>query len=182
MLVWQLIPVVFVLCGAAILVMETSSSPSFSRHCNRESSFGPLLLFLVFNTLLVTLIIGSHKSPPNEDGKGMPFSCHFYGVGSVYDDAGTILKENYDAEDDEEDEGDGDGCASDGYYEDDDDNGSDDDDNDDWDDCRNEYDENLERRIEDFIAKVNKGWREERLMEDRRKAQKIISKEFSVSA
>ncbi|GLT78328.1 hypothetical protein SLA2020_498670 [Shorea laevis] len=156
--------------------MKTSSSPSFSRHCNREFSFSPLLLFLVFNTLIVVLIIGSYKSPVNEDGKGMPFSCFFYGVGSVYDDANTILEESY------EEEGDVDGCASDGYYEDDDDNGSDDDDNDDWDDYTNEYDESLERRIEAFIAKVNEGWKEERLMEDRRKAQKVIGKGFSVSS
>ncbi|GKV38149.1 hypothetical protein SLEP1_g46091 [Rubroshorea leprosula] len=160
--------------------MKTSSSPSFSQHRNRELSLSPRLLFLVFNTLIVVLIIGSHKSAVNEDGKGMPFSCFFYGVGSVYDDANTILEENYEEEDDE-DEGDGDGCASDGYYEDDDDNGRDDDDNDDWDDYTNEYDENLARRIEDFIAKVNEGWREERLMQDCRKAHKVIGKGFPVS-
>ncbi|CAK7355753.1 unnamed protein product [Dovyalis caffra] len=32
-----------------------------------------------------------------------------------------------------------------------------------WQDVDGEFDENLEKRIEDFIAKVNKGWREEML-------------------
>ena len=34
-----------------------------------------------------------------------------------------------------------------------------------WQDVAEELDDNLEKRIEDFIAKVNKGWREEMLRE-----------------
>ena len=49
---------------------------------------------------------------------------------------------------------------SDGYNEDDDDNGSDDEVG--WGDM-DEHNSNLEKRIEDFIDKVNKGWKEERL-------------------
>ena len=52
--------------------------------------------------------------------------------------------------------------GSDGYEEDDDDSGSDDEVG--WED-EERYDDNLQKRIEDFIAKVTNGWKEEKLRE-----------------
>lgn len=76
------------------------------------------------------------------------------------DDTGDYINckedENEDEDEDEVYHG------SDGYDKDDDDNSSDDESC--WQD-EEEYDNNLERRIESFIAKVNEEWRKERLRE-----------------
>lgn len=147
-LVWKRIPVVLVLCVAAAILVLKLSIPG-RRHCSRESSsLNPFLLFSLFNTVIVAIIVEAIRTFGNEaEFFTMPVFFASYEVEGSYGEEDS----------DDDDEYEADGGDSDGYYEDNDDNGSDDDDDDDWDDeDEDEYDENLESRIEDFIAKVKK--------------------------
>ncbi|GLT49184.1 hypothetical protein SLA2020_227610 [Shorea laevis] len=140
-LVWRPVLAVLVLSIAAILVLILN---------NHGFSFShPLVIFSVLNTVIVASIIGSHKSPVHETERDMPFFSNLHEGEGAYD---PIIKESH-----REEEEKGDVCTSDGYDKDDPDNGSDDD--------GDEYDENLARKVEHFIAKVTERWRKERLME-----------------
>ena len=140
-----------------------------------------VLLYLLFNFLIVVIIFWSYKPCKEElDELWMPLlsSC-----GDAYvkskgenesnenaepscDVAGDICV-NIKGENDNNDNGNGidnddeKHSCSDGCNEDDDNNGSAAEIG--WQDVDEEIDENLEKRIEDFIAKVNYGWREEML-------------------
>ncbi|PPD81900.1 hypothetical protein GOBAR_DD21166 [Gossypium barbadense] len=103
--------------------------------------------------MLISVTFASHKQSTNEvDGEFtyLGSSCE---VGASFDDTQQCADMVDVCRDDT-------GC-SDGYYEDD----SDSDDNDGWFAEEGDYSDDLQRRIEDFIAKVNNGWREEWLNE-----------------
>ncbi|GLT40396.1 hypothetical protein SLA2020_145350 [Shorea laevis] len=145
-LVWRPVLAVLVLSIAAILVLILN---------NHGFSFShPLIIFSVLNTIIVASILGRHKSPVDETERDMPF---FSNLDEVEDAYNPIIQEKHKEEKEEEEE-DGEVCISDDYDEDDHDNGSDDD--------GDGYDENLERKVEAFIAKVTESWRKERSMEN----------------
>lgn len=110
------------------------------------------VVFFMFNAIVITIFRGSLK--PSEGDCDCFLS--FPSLACELDD--DTKYENYDDSDDEE----GDEYHGyDGYDEEnDDDGGSDDDVN-----SEDEQVEDLERRVEDFIAKVNRQWREEVIYE-----------------
>ncbi|XVE74005.1 hypothetical protein DITRI_Ditri11bG0164400 [Diplodiscus trichospermus] len=117
-------------------------------------------VFFMFNVIIITVFVGSHKLSDHQDAAGddqlvtSPTPALEYGIT-------------------ERDEGNHHGCSDvedldghhgyDGYEEenDDDPDTEDDDDSDQEDDKNND----LERRIEEFIAKVTRRWKEELLTE-----------------
>ncbi|KAM3734957.1 hypothetical protein ACB098_10G054000 [Castanea mollissima] len=146
------------LCWVAILVLNLWSS---NRQQQKSLGFSssPLLVFSVFNSIIIAILIGNYR-PSTEEVEGVmpPFLPQNEEEIDAQDDTGDYIncKEDEDEDEDEEYHG------SDGYDKDDDDNSSDDEAC--WQD-EEEYDNNLERRIESFIAKVNEEWRKERLRE-----------------
>lgn len=148
------------LCSVAILVLNLWSS---NRQQQKPLGFSssPLLVFSVFNTIIIAIVIGNYR-PSTEEVEGVmpPFLPQNEEEIDAQDDTGDYINckedENEDEDEDEVYHG------SDGYDKDDDDNSSDDESC--WQD-EEEYDNNLERRIESFIAKVNEEWRKERLRE-----------------
>lgn len=130
--------VFLVLCLAAILILDISS---------------PFFLYPLFNIIILVIIFGSYR--PYVDKVDGVFPSFPDEVGDdVYDN----IRDGSDNSDDDDDYKQN--YGSDGYEEDDDDNGSDGEIG--WQDDE-EFDDNLERRIEEFIAKVNTGWKEEQL-------------------
>lgn len=148
------------LCSVAILVLNLWSS---NRQQQKPLGFSssPLLVFSVFNTIIIAILIGNYR-PSTEEVEGVmpPFLPQNEEEIDAQDDTGDYINckedENEDEDEDEVYHG------SDRYNKDDDDNSSDDETC--WQD-EEEYDNNLERRIESFIAKVNEEWRKERLRE-----------------
>lgn len=148
------------LCCIAILVLNLWPS---NRQQQKPLGFSssPLLVFSVFNTIIIAILIGNYR-PSTEEVEGVmpPFLPQNEEEIDAQDDTGDYINckedENEDEVEDEVYHG------SDGYDKDDDDNSSDDESC--WQD-EEEYDNNLERRIESFIAKVNEEWRKERLRE-----------------
>ncbi|XP_012087235.1 secreted acidic protein 1A [Jatropha curcas] len=128
-------------------------------------------LFSLFNTLVLSIIIlGSNRPSSTDEIDGAWFYSHQDQNDDMFHYTNNIKDEYKNHGDDDSDDDD---CRkenyfSDGYDEDDDDSSSDGEVG--WDDDDEEeeevIDENLQRRIEDFIAKVNKGWREEWLREN----------------
>lgn len=140
-----LIPLI--LCLAAILVLSFWLS-------NREHKLhgflnNPLLLFSVFNIIIVAIIVLSCRPSSEEVDRNWPIFLPLCEEGYTQGDTGDYI------EDDEEYHG------SDGYDEDNDDDSSDDEIF--W--QEEEYDDNLEMKIESFIAKVYEERRKERLRE-----------------
>ncbi|KAF5731664.1 hypothetical protein HS088_TW18G00348 [Tripterygium wilfordii] len=122
-----------------------------------------LSMFFLFNFILIMIFLGSSKPPaePEFDGS-FSFPSMEYGFIDSKEKENDNLKEiNLETDEDEDGEEVSDNendHGYDGYDEDnEDDTGAEDEDNED-DDCR---DNDLERRIEEFIAKVNNTWREE---------------------
>lgn len=148
------------LCCIAILVLNLWPS---NRQQQKPLGFSssPLLVFSVFNTIIIAILIGNYR-PSTEEVEGVmpPFLPQNEEEIDAQDDTGDYINckedENEDEVEDEVYHG------SDGYDKDDDDNSSDDESC--WQD-EEEYDNNLERRIESFIVKVNEEWRKERLRE-----------------
>ncbi|GMJ04821.1 hypothetical protein like AT1G62935 [Hibiscus trionum] len=143
-------------CSTSILSALTLLFLKSLSTCNLEFSYNPLSLFLLFNAIILSVIVVSHKRSTYEfDGV-----CSASEVGASFDhiEQSSHISDGY-YEDDtgisdgyyEDDTG-----VSDGYYEDDDDSRYVTDE---------EYEDDLHQRIEDFIAKVNNGWREEWLSE-----------------
>ncbi|KAJ9173479.1 hypothetical protein P3X46_016603 [Hevea brasiliensis] len=128
--------VLLILSLAATLVLNFSSS---------------LFFFSMLNTIILAVIVGSY-GPSVEEGDGV-----WYSFQSSYDDHSNDSCSEDDDDDSKEN------YFSDGYDEDDDDSGGDGEIG--WEDDDG-VDDNLRRRIEDFISKVNKGWREEWLREN----------------
>ncbi|CAK9173140.1 unnamed protein product [Ilex paraguariensis] len=133
-----------------------------------------MFVFSVLNILICAILAISFQPSADDIDAFFPF-LFVYGVGKdqteeIHDASegcsspGSIIS-YYNNGDDDNDEI-VDIYYLDGYEEDDDDNGSDGEIgwNDD-DEKEEEYDENFESRIEEFIAKVINGWREELLME-----------------
>jgi hypothetical protein len=140
-----------------------------------------VLLYLLFNFLIVFIIFWSYKPCKEEiDELWLPLlsSCGDAYVKSKGENESTENAEpscdvagdicvNIKGENDNNDNGNGIDndderhSCSDGCNEDDDNNGSAAEIG--WQDVDEEIDENLEKRIEVFIAKVNYGWREEML-------------------
>ncbi|XP_039011533.1 uncharacterized protein LOC120140629 [Hibiscus syriacus] len=136
-------------CSALILCVVTLKSLST---CNFEFSYNHLSLFVLFNAIIVSVIFVSHKQSIDEsDG-----DCSVSEVGASFDQ--TERSDIVDVYKDDTD-------ISSGYCEDDDHENNND--------CscyggEEEYGDDLHQRIEDFIAKVNNGWREECLSENDR--------------
>ncbi|TQD81699.1 hypothetical protein C1H46_032751 [Malus baccata] len=130
---------IFLLLFLASLLVLSYFLQSISQR-NLHFSSNPPFVFLLFNIIIVAIIVGNHRPSFVEVDDIISFVYHSYELEE--DGAG-------DAED-----------TKNGYDEDDDDNGSEGEIG--WGDM-DEYYYNLEKRIEDFIDKVNKGWREERV-------------------
>ncbi|KAK8690942.1 hypothetical protein V6N13_074466 [Hibiscus sabdariffa] len=122
--------------------------------CNLEFSFNPLSSFLLFNALIVYVIVVSHKQ--SIDGFDGVCSASQVGVSFDHSEECSDISEHY-YEDNT--------ILSDGYYEDDDHDDDDGDGDDSWYGAEEEYVDDLQQRSEDFIAKVNNGWKEEWLSE-----------------
>lgn len=155
------IPVFLLLFVATILVVNFSST-SISQH-HIQFSFSPLLLFSLFNIIILAIILGSYR--PSADEVNVGYSCFQF----PYEVVSKDIHDSHENDNNYEDEDDYDEYyGSDGYIEDDDDNGSDDEIG--WDEEEEEeeeeYDEYLQKRFEDFIVMVKFGWREERLNEN----------------
>ncbi|KAJ4712883.1 hypothetical protein OWV82_015049 [Melia azedarach] len=136
------ISVIVILLVAAILVLKYSLLSS------------PFFLFSLFNIIIFAIMVASYRPYTYEVDELFPFFC-----GS--DELGVDTHDNIKEYSDEDDEDCGDEYhGSDGYDEDDDDNGSEGEVG--WEDEEGS-DGNLQKRIEDFIAKVNDRWREEKL-------------------
>ncbi|KAJ9147792.1 hypothetical protein P3X46_029913 [Hevea brasiliensis] len=139
--------VFLILSLAATLVLNFSSS---------------LFLFSMFNTIILAVVFGNCRPSVEEvDGAWYSFQSSYEDGQDSYD---NIVKDEDNDSDVDDDDDQRENYFSDGYDEDDDDSGSDGEIG--WEDDDEEIDDNLQRRIEDFIAKVNKGWREEWLREN----------------
>ncbi|KAF5744321.1 hypothetical protein HS088_TW08G00922 [Tripterygium wilfordii] len=131
-----------------------------------EAKSSNLAMFFFLNVVMILILLGSAK-PPAEEFDGL-----FSFLSSAYGFSGSKEKENdHDKELSFETDGDHYSCSDEGEAGDDENHGCDEDSDDDNgaeeedgadDDCS---DSDLERRIEEFIAKVNNTWREEILRE-----------------
>lgn len=114
-----------------------------------------LLMYSLFSIILFSIIIESYKPYSKEDDQdSTPLYLHEEGEYSP-----DHIKRTPDEESDYEDY-----HGSDGYEVDDQNDvyESGDDDDVTWDD-EERFDENLQKRVEDFIAKVTDGWKEEKM-------------------
>lgn len=155
------LPKIFVLLAVSvsgILLLNrriVSSSSSHSSFEDPDSSSSPLLLFLILNSLVLTVLLGSHK--PNcrgADLSHLPSDEVTENDNGGNRDEGDIDTKEYSGS-----------SRSDGYDGDDDMSGSDDEIS--WEDgaCTN----SLEKRIEEFITKVDERWCVERFKENNHK-------------
>ncbi|KAL2235891.1 phosphopantothenoylcysteine decarboxylase subunit VHS3-like [Sesamum indicum] len=145
--VWQLL-LLFFITLLLVFYFSLSSNADFSSRC---------FVFSVFNVVFCAVLVGDdRKSAQDFDG-----ISDFLGFGYEVDWEEKTMDEMSSDEDDD-DFYDSDGYDSEIEWTDDD---NDDDTDEDDDEELKEYDQNLEGRIEEFIAKVIKGWREELLME-----------------
>ncbi|KAE8055171.1 hypothetical protein FH972_012032 [Carpinus fangiana] len=152
-----LIPLVLCLAAIGVLSLWLSNR----EHKLHGFSSSPLLLFSVLNTIVIAILVLSYGPYSEEVDRNWPILPPSY-EGDGKGDTGDYI------EDEEEYNGDGKGDTGD-YIEDEEEyNGSDgcEEDNDDDDSDDEEY-ENLEMRIESFIAKVYGQRRKERLLESR---------------
>lgn len=153
------------LCIAATLLLLNLYSSSSVCQLRVSAGFESyrIFVFSVFNVISFVVLVRGYRPSSDEFEASVPF------VFTLYDDYGDDHKDKhyddyfYDEDDDDDQSA---YHGSDGYdEEDDDDYGSDDEigwnDDDDYD--NNEQDYDLERRVEDFIAKVIAGWKEELL-------------------
>lgn len=146
--VWQLIFLLFI-----VFSFSLSSYGNFN-----EFSSSPIFVFSVFNIIICAIIVKC-ESKSAQDFDGL---MAFFGL--VYEEETEEI--TYEMYSDSDDDADAHFHNSDGYdseIEWTEGSGGDEDEDDDNE--KKEYDENLESRIEEFIAKVIKGWREEILME-----------------
>ncbi|GKV53737.1 hypothetical protein SLEP1_g60254, partial [Rubroshorea leprosula] len=89
-LVWQSVLAVLVPSIAAILVLIMN---------NHEFSFShPLIIFSVFNTIIVASIVGSRKSPVHVTAGDLPFFSYWFEVEGAYE---SIIKVNHKEEEKE---------------------------------------------------------------------------------
>lgn len=121
-----------------------------------------LAVFSIFNVIIITIIFFGSFKPFNKD-----FDCYNIPASNHHD-----FNEAKQHDDDDQDYSDIDdedySHDSEGYDEDDDDDSSSDDDDDDWLFTSEEKDSaDLQRRSDEFIAKVNERWREESRNEKR---------------
>ncbi|PON35864.1 hypothetical protein TorRG33x02_350580 [Trema orientale] len=131
-----------------------------------------VVVFFIFNVIVITIFFGSFKpfkdcdrciAVSNPAHKVDHEQCYLKEVAKEHNDD----QEYYDDDDNYSDDDDYEYHGSDGYDEDvdDDDDCSSDDDDDNWL-CSEERDSSdLQRRSEEFIAKINKRWREEKISE-----------------
>ncbi|KAE8055170.1 hypothetical protein FH972_012031 [Carpinus fangiana] len=147
-----LIPLVLCLAAIGVLSLWLSNR----EHKLHGFSSSPLLLFSVLNTIVIAILVLSYGPYSEEDDRNWPILPPPYEgdakwpiLPPLYERDGKGDTGDY-IEDEEEYNG------SDGYEEDNDDDSSDDE----------EY-ENLEMRIESFIAKVYEQRRKESLLESR---------------
>lgn len=141
--------VFLILSFAATLVLNFSST---------------LFLFSMLNTVILAVVVGSYRPSVEEgDGGWYSFQSWYEEVEDAYD-----KDEDYDSDDDDDYEKEND--FSDGYDRDDE---GDRDGEIGWEDDDEEEDDNLQRRIEEFIAKVNRGWRDEWLRENHQTQSKL---------
>lgn len=147
------VSVILILFAAAFLFLKYSLSSN------------PLLLFSLFNTIILAITVGSFRPCTYEADEILPFFCDTDELG-IIDTRDDIMEYS---DDDDDDDYDHEHHGSDGYDEDDDDNSSDDEVG--WEDddsSRNDegYDDNLQKRIEDFIAEAYSRWKEEKLRDN----------------
>ncbi|GAV90431.1 hypothetical protein CFOL_v3_33840 [Cephalotus follicularis] len=138
--------------------MNSSSSTSISQHHIEFSYSRPLLLFSLLNTIVLVIMIGSYRPSAYQVDMGLP--CFQF----PYEEMGHHQDTAVHDRDDNDYEGYG-GGGSNGYYEDDDHSGGSDEEIVWKDEEEVQHEDDLEKRIEDFILMVNNRWREERMKE-----------------
>lgn len=156
----------------AVLLLISLTTSKLKRTNLVDPSSTSLFVFLALNFIVLAILLGSHSHTDHAVERRLSFSFDE----EVRVDDPADEDENEVHTDDSEDEDDGrsnDDVTSDGYEEDDDDSGSNgeigwsnDEDGDEAFEKDEDGDINLEKRSEDFIARVTKGWREERMNED----------------
>ncbi|KAI3410231.1 uncharacterized protein J3R85_018926 [Psidium guajava] len=155
----------------AVLLLTSMATSKHGRTDFVDLSSSPLFVFFALNFVVLAILLGSHSPNHREIERRFSFSLN---EEIRVDD--THADENEAPIDDGGYEDGGhsnDDVISDGYEEDDDDSGSDgeigwcnDEDDDEASKKDEDGDNNLEKRSEDFIARVIKGWWEERVRED----------------
>lgn len=148
--------VIFLCMLLLVLIIFNNLWPSVSRRSFQFVS-EPLFVFPVFNIIVLAIVARSRWSSAEELERLL--LTNFLSCPPPYelrtnDQHDETRSENSDTSKDSEhsDGGDGDDEYDSGWQ------GMDED--------EYEYDGNLEKRIEDFINKVNRGWREERLRDN----------------
>lgn len=149
----------FVFVVSVIILNYTISSPSNSQDCEFPSNHP--IVFLVFNIIIVAIIVGSSWPSVEEVDKnynaGDQVPEEDQNDNAQYNSLEICTCSNSEDEDFENNEDYYDSDGYDGDYDDDENVGCM------CHDVEYEQDGYLEKRIEEFIDKVNKGWREERL-------------------
>ncbi|XP_030524864.1 prostatic spermine-binding protein-like [Rhodamnia argentea] len=155
----------------ALLLLTSPATLKHGRTDLVDLSSSPLFMFLALNFIVLAILLGSPNPTDHEVGRRFSFS---FNEEVRVDDIDADENEVYvDEGKDEDSDHSNDEVTSDGYEEDDDDSGSDgeigwcnDEDGDEAPEKDEDGDNNLEKRSEDFIARVIKGWWEERVRED----------------
>lgn len=147
----SIFPLFLILCAVSVIYWGLYSSPSILEYDDRfRSSYGVVLMIFVLNSIIFAFLVEGHR--PSSDDFDWP-SPFLLPVDGVEEEHAEDRCNSIDYSDD---------YCSDGYDEDDDDGSHEEVD---WGD-EQDYDyDDLNKRIEEFIAKVNKGWREEWLRE-----------------
>ncbi|KAL3743183.1 hypothetical protein ACJRO7_018478 [Eucalyptus globulus] len=155
----------------AVLLLTLLTTSKLERTNFVDLSSSPVFVFLVINFIVLAILLGSLSPTDHEVERrfSLPFNEEVW-VNDAEDDENEV---HIDGGEDEDDGHPDDDVTSDGYEEDDDDSGSDgeigwynDEDGDEASEKDEDGDNNLEKRSEDFIARVMKGWWEERMRED----------------
>lgn len=158
---------VIVLSVAFLLVGLRSASDDRNLNLVGSSLSSPLFVFSVFNVIVIAVLLVSHNPGEYEAGVGIISLDGEEAYGGDADKCGGQHDgDGYGCGGADEDTSDSDQSVdSDGYDEDDDDDSGSEHDTGWEDEEEQDGDGDLEKRIEDFIDNVIKGWREERMKE-----------------
>lgn len=138
---------VLFLCVVLILILIVNSFWPSSSLQTFGFVFDPLFAFSMFNIIIFAIVVGSQHSSAEEVERVCTYLCPPY---EPEGDKHADTQDNSDklnsseGNNDEDDDKTGRGRQ----------------------DMEDEYDVSLERKIEDFIDKVNRRWREEKLMDN----------------
>lgn len=142
---------VLFLCVVLILILILNSFLPSSSPQTFRFVFHPIFVFSVFNIIIFAIVVGSQHSSAEEVDRVLNYLCPPYEPeNDKHDETQEENADTFISSEGNNDEADDD---------DDDENGRG------WH-MEDEYDVNLEKKIEDFIDKVNERWREEKLTDN----------------